>query len=200
MKSAAGRLEALSHWVASDHFEELGRPPRLFHGGFGLLSVGNLRKPRYHALTLAHRLGDAELAAEVTGDVGGVEVWAARHDDGRVGVLVWNGTLNQSQADGAAELTRTVTLTVEGVTGEHTLTHHRIDRDHTNIKAVWQSMGGGDWPQGDQWAKLATADTLDELAPATTLGADGALTVEFELPMPGVSFVELTPPGQWGEV
>ena len=50
MKSAAGRLAAVSHWVASDHFEELGRPPRLFHGGFGLLTVGNLRKPRWWAL------------------------------------------------------------------------------------------------------------------------------------------------------
>ncbi len=33
MASALGRIEALSHWVASDHFEELGRAPELFHGG-----------------------------------------------------------------------------------------------------------------------------------------------------------------------
>ena len=36
MRSSAGRLDALSYWVASDHFEELGRPPRMLHGGFGL--------------------------------------------------------------------------------------------------------------------------------------------------------------------
>ena len=57
MASALGRVEALSHWVASDHFGELGAPPELFHGGFGLLSVGNLRKPRYWALALLARLG-----------------------------------------------------------------------------------------------------------------------------------------------
>ena len=50
MRSAAGRVEALAPWVASDHFEELGRPPRLLHGGFGLLTVGNLAKPKYWAL------------------------------------------------------------------------------------------------------------------------------------------------------
>ncbi|MGW4959983.1 GH39 family glycosyl hydrolase [Nonomuraea sp. NPDC004186] len=193
MKSAAGRIAALSHWVASDHFEELGRPPRLFHGGFGLLTVGNLRKPRFHALTLASRLGDAELAATLDGDVAGVEAWAARHEDGRIGVLVWNGTLNHAQADGAPELTRTVSLTVDGLAGgEYTVTHHRIDRDHSNVQAAWQAMGGGDWPADEEWDKLRTANTLDELtSPATVAGS--TVTLEFDLPMPGVSFIELTP-------
>jgi xylan 1,4-beta-xylosidase len=194
MKSAAGRVEAVSHWVASDHFEELGRPPRLFHGGFGLLTVGNLRKPRYHALTLASRLGDQELACSSEGDAGGVESWAARHEDGRVGVLVWNGTLNQAQAEGAPELSRTVSLAVGGLSGAYTLTHHRIDADHSNVEAAWQSMGGGDWPMDGQWDKLHAANTLDPLTPpAVVTAADGELTVTFDLPMPGVSYLELTP-------
>ncbi|WP_433517993.1 GH39 family glycosyl hydrolase [Nonomuraea sp. CA-143628] len=194
MKSAAGRLAAVSHWVASDHFEELGRPPRLFHGGFGLLTVGNLRKPRFHALTLATRLGDEELATVVEGDAGGVEVWAARHADGRVGVLAWNGTLNQAQADGAPELSRAVSLTVAGLDGDYTLTHHRIDEWHSNIGAVWRAMGDGDWPQEHQWDKLRSDNTLDELTPAALVTAEGGVVmVDFNLPMPGVSFVELTP-------
>lgn len=56
MKSAAGRVDALAYWVASDHFEELGRPPRLLHGGFGLQTVGGLPKPRFHAMSLLSRL------------------------------------------------------------------------------------------------------------------------------------------------
>ncbi|WP_188187890.1 GH39 family glycosyl hydrolase [Nonomuraea sp. SYSU D8015] len=193
MKSAAGRIAALSHWVASDHFEELGRPPRLFHGGFGLLTVGNLRKPRFHALSLAARLGDHELPATSDGDVAGVEAWAARHDDGRIGVLVWNGTLNHTQAAGAPELARTITLTVGGLDGDRwTLTHHRIDGDHSNIEAVWQAMGGGDWPAGEQWDKLHSANTVDELHPPVTVTGDTA-TLRFDLPMPGVSFIEATP-------
>ena len=58
MKSAQGRADALAYWVVSDHFEELGRPPALLHGGFGLLTVGGLRKPRWWALALAQQLGD----------------------------------------------------------------------------------------------------------------------------------------------
>ncbi|WP_327580538.1 hypothetical protein OHA25_31265 [Nonomuraea sp. NBC_00507] len=192
MKSAAGRIGALSHWVASDHFEELGRPPRLFHGGFGLLTVGNLRKPRFHALALAARLGDAELPATLEGDVAGVEAWAARHDDGRIGVLLWNGTLNHSQATGAPELARTITLTVDGLDGRpRTLTHHRIDHDHSTIEAVWHAMGGGDWPADEQWDKLRAANTLDELDPPATVTGTG-VTLRFDLPMPGVSFIELS--------
>ncbi|MGP3912675.1 GH39 family glycosyl hydrolase [Nonomuraea sp. 10N515B] len=192
MKSAAGRIGALSHWVASDHFEELGRPPRLFHGGFGLLTVGNLRKPRFHALALAARLGDAELPATSEGDVAGVEAWAARHDDGRIGVLLWNGTLNHAQATGAPELARTITLTIDGLDGRpRTLTHHRIDHHHSNIEAVWHAMGGGDWPADEQWDKLRAANTLDELDPPVTVTGTG-VTLRFDLPMPGVSFIELS--------
>jgi xylan 1,4-beta-xylosidase len=46
MASTIGRVDAVAYWTLSDHFEELGRPETLFHGGFGLLGLGNLRKPR----------------------------------------------------------------------------------------------------------------------------------------------------------
>jgi beta-xylosidase len=64
-RSAAGRVDALSWWVASDHFEELGRPTSLLHGGVGLLTVGNLRKPRLWALKLLERLGPEELRVDL---------------------------------------------------------------------------------------------------------------------------------------
>ena len=35
MKSAQGRADALAYWVVSDHFEELGRPPRCCTAGSG---------------------------------------------------------------------------------------------------------------------------------------------------------------------
>ena len=63
----SGRIDALSHWVASDHFEELGRPPRLEHGGFGLLTVGNLRKPRWWAMELLERLGESRVVVTTPG-------------------------------------------------------------------------------------------------------------------------------------
>ncbi|MGW5363328.1 GH39 family glycosyl hydrolase [Actinopolymorpha pittospori] len=98
-------MDALSYWVASDHFEELGRPPRLLHGGFGLITVGGLAKSRYHALTLLSRLGDRELPTTAEGDGAGalVQIWASRRADHSLAILVRNHTLDNSKADGGGD-------------------------------------------------------------------------------------------------
>jgi xylan 1,4-beta-xylosidase len=194
MRSAAGRIDALAHWVLSDHFEELGRPPRLFHGGFGLLTVGNLRKPRYWALSLAERLGTDELAVELTGDGAGglVEAWAARDADGTVGVLIWNLGLFQDTADGNAELNRTIELRVDGMPAETCrVRHYRVDRDHSNIQRVWERLGGGDWPTPSQWEELRARNTLEKLG-NQLVSVGGPVALRFTLPMPGVSYLEIT--------
>jgi xylan 1,4-beta-xylosidase len=198
MTSAMGRIDALSYWVVSDHFEELGRPPALLHGGFGLRTVGNLRKPRWWALELLERLGPHRLAVTVTGDGGGslVEAVAARRNDGTVGVLVWNGTLDQTKAGGDDALARHVRLRLAGLddTVRHLLRHSRIDADHSNISSAWTRIGdGAAWPDDDQWAELKRADRLDELHPRCEVEPTDEATVDFDLPMPGISFVELTP-------
>jgi xylan 1,4-beta-xylosidase len=105
LKSAQdGHVDALAYWVISDHFDELGPPPRLFHGGFGLLTVGNLRKPRYWALRLAQELGDDVLATSIDGDGAGslVEAWAARHKSGVIDILVWNAAPSAAKYQGGS--------------------------------------------------------------------------------------------------
>ena len=204
MVSALGRVGALSHWVASDHFEELGAPPELFHGGFGLLSVGNLRKPRYWALALLAGMGRHRLGVEVTGDGAGglVEALAARHDDGRTGILVWNGSLDQGKMAGDAQLDREVRLRVHVSPGtSYTARHYRIDAEHSNIVAAWEKLrdgaGGPDrtaWPRDGQWRTLREMNALDELEPpARVTAGNGLLELAFGLPMPGVSYLELAP-------
>ena len=95
MASAMGRIESLSYWVVSDHFEELGRPPALLHGGFGTRTVGELRKPRWWALALLERLHETQVRATLTGDGAGslVEALATVADDGPLGESgCWSGT------------------------------------------------------------------------------------------------------------
>jgi xylan 1,4-beta-xylosidase len=196
-----GRIEALSHWVASDHFEERGRPPQLFHGGFGLLSVGNLRKPRYWAMALLAGLGQSRLAVDVRGDGAGglVQALAARHDDGRIGILVWNVTLDQGKIAGEPLLDRLIQLRVSVPPGvSYTVRHYRIDEEHSNIVPAWERMrGSAPWPCEQQWAVLRDRNTLDELMPPASGKAnpDGVLELAFDLPMPGVSGLELVPSG-----
>ncbi|HEY1175607.1 MAG TPA: hypothetical protein VGF17_05580, partial [Phytomonospora sp.] len=67
---------------------------------------------------------------------------------------------------------------------------------HSNIAAVWDAMGGGDWPEETQWAQLRKADHLDRAEPDTDVPAvGGTVSRTFTLPMPGVSLIELTPVG-----
>lgn len=199
MASALGRVEALSHWVASDHFEEVGAPPELFHGGFGLLSVGNLRKPRYWALALLARLGRSRLPATVAGDGAGglVEALAARHEDGRIGILAWNITLDQSKIGGDPLLDRRIRVRVSvPARTAYTVRHYRIDAGHSNIVPAWERMRrGAPWPSAEQWSALDEQNTLDELGPPerAIAGPDGVLEFAFDLPMPGVSCLELVP-------
>ena len=118
MLSAMGRIESLSYWVVSDHFEELGRPPALLHGGFGLRTVGELRKPRWWALAMLERLGPRRLPVSLSGDGGGslVEAVAATDADGAWSrCMAWNLTLDQTKAAGSRALDRDVAVEVAGL-------------------------------------------------------------------------------------
>src|SRR5262249_42906917 len=153
--AAQGRLDALAYWVVSDHFEELGRPPRLFHNGFGLLTVGNLRKPRYWAVHLAAHMGDHVLPAHLEGDGAAtvVQGWATRHANGTVDVLIWNGTINAALLNGDSRLDRRVRLTITGLPAPvYDVRLARVDEHHSNIVAACPPEVA--WPDEELWARL----------------------------------------------
>ncbi|GAA1588689.1 GH39 family glycosyl hydrolase [Kribbella karoonensis] len=187
MRSAAGRIDALSYWVASDHFEELGRPPRLLHGGFGLQTVGGLRKPRYHALTLLSRLGPVELPVTYDGDGGGslVEAWASRDRD-RIAVLLWNLTLDQTKAAGDRALTRTVRVQLPGVDPTWQVSTTALAIGTADVATA--AAGLPDWPSDAELADLAERTQLVTAAAEW----DGS-SVEVTLPMPSAVLLELRP-------
>ena len=192
MKSSAGRLDALSYWVASDHFEELGRPPRMLHGGFGLITVGGIAKSRYHALHLLSQLGETELPVTATGDGadGLVQAWASRHDDGSLTILVWNHTLDQRKAAGEASLARTVRLQLDGVAAGTTATLTRLDADHGDVTTLAAKLGVGDWPTDEQWEALRAADTLTA-EPATLAEGPGGAVLEVALGQPSAVLLQV---------
>ncbi len=202
MRSAAGRVEALAYWVASDHFVELGEAPTLFHGGFGLLTIGNLRKPRYWAIAMLERLHDHELACRLTGDGAGslVEAWPTRDDAGGLAIAVWNGTLDHHRGTGDPALDREVHLRISGLDASaYELRHQRVDAQHSNIVTTWRALGEPDWPDAAGWERLRAADRLETLEPPRTVRPEaGRLHLDIELPMPSVSLLELVPSERGG--
>ncbi|PZR66153.1 MAG: xylan 1,4-beta-xylosidase [Candidatus Dormiibacter spiritus] len=197
MVSALERIGLLAYWVLSDHFEELGPPERLLHGGFGLLTVGNLRKPRFWALRMLELLGPERVAVELSGDGAGslVQALATRSPRGGLELLVWNGTLDQSKRHGAEELRRQVTVRLDGLrSGTYLRTHHRVDADCSNVVATWNRLGAPDWPDEAGWRALRAGDRLEELEAAAPIEVgSGQLNLELDLPMPAASLIRLRP-------
>ncbi|MBT8227050.1 MAG: xylan 1,4-beta-xylosidase [Dactylosporangium sp.] len=81
--AAGGDLvDSFSYWTFSDVFEEAGIPTALFHGGFGLLTHRQIKKPTYHLYAFMARLGDQILTR-------GPDHLVTRDATGRVTVLAW---------------------------------------------------------------------------------------------------------------
>jgi xylan 1,4-beta-xylosidase len=183
---AQGRVDRLAYWVISDHFEELGRPQRLFHNGFGLLSVGNLRKPRYWAAHLAAHQGDHVLATRAHE----VQAWATKHDDGTIDILLWNGTINADLMRGDPRLGRHLKVTVNGLNERpYKAKLARVDERHSNIVAAWPP--DVDWPDDALWARLRGEDHLHEQELPDVTPHDGVARFGLDLPMPGVARIRL---------
>ena len=190
------QVTSISYWTASDYFEESGDPKTLFHGGFGLIGLDGLRKPRYWAYYQLHQLGTEKLSATGSGDGfdGLVKTLATRGSDNSVEVLLSNATPEHGKALGSALLNRHIALTVAGLTpgASYRVEHDRIDNDHSNVYGAWQAMGSSKWPDAVQMASLHQRDELQTLTPPSTVTANaaGEAKLEFDLPMPAVSFVK----------
>jgi xylan 1,4-beta-xylosidase len=199
MLAAARADAAVACWVSSDHFEELGRPPGLVHGGFGLLSVGNLAKPRFWALRALELLGAEEAGVEVDGDGADslVQAWAGADPD-RVAVAVWNGTLQQHDwAERRDDLRRAVRLELRSLPpGRYDVRHRRVDAEHSHLARHAEELGVVDWPDDGQWQALRDLDVLADLpVDPVEVGPEGVASLLLDLPTSALSLVELTPVG-----
>ncbi len=191
--------DIVAYWCSSDYYEENGPPKKFFHGGFGLLGIDGIRKARYWALHLLHQLGTRRIALEGGGDgFGGlVQGWATRADDGAVRILLSNVTFDQTKARGSDVLSRQVSMHVTGLAPNRRfhLRHYRVDNTHSNVYGAWLEMGSPDWPDTAQLAELHRRDGLQMVGRKSTPSADsyGNIALEFSLPMPALSLVELVP-------
>ena len=143
MRSAAGRLDALSYWVASDHFEELGQAPSLFHGGFGLLTIGEPPQARLLGAVDARAAGRGRARrSRSSGDGSGSLVRGLGVARPR-----WTGRDRRLERDaGPVEGGRRPGAGPVGHPGgegsrrrAYELRHHRVDADHSNITRVWDA-------------------------------------------------------------
>ncbi len=72
------------------------------------------------------------------------------------------------------------------------ITHYRIDSEHSNAFAEWERQGRPDWPNEGQKAAIIARSGLEFYeAPQTVSVSDGVLTRSFTLPTHGISLLEI---------
>lgn len=138
---------------------------------------------------------DAIIQAGVRGapDVGALASFDAASR--QLSILVWHYHDDDVPgADAAIEVTLAgLPLAAEG---QARLVHHRVDGQHSNAYALWQTLGSPTAPSRGQYAQLEAAAQLAQLkdAPATIGISNGTARLQFTLPRQGVSLLVVTLP------
>jgi xylan 1,4-beta-xylosidase len=169
--------------------------------GFRDLSTNGIAKPVLNVFRMLGQMGGDRVSAASSGalpldavretgvrerpDVNALASREARS----AAVLVWNYHDDDRPAPDAP-----VELVIKGLpAGRVRVTHHRVDRDHSNSYAVWQKMGSPQPPSPQQITALEAAAQLQRLEPPKQLPVrDGVVTMTFALPRQGVSLVKIT--------
>lgn len=186
--------DSFSYWTFSDVFEEAGVPTALFHGGFGLLTHRQIKKPTYHLYAFLARMGRSLLAR-------GDDHLVTRHPDGRVTVLAW-APVDASGATPGPERHRVRLAVPFGAAAAHV---HRstVDEEYGNARAAWQHLGGPASPRPRELDLLREAAEPSRRHGRLT-AEEGRVDLDLNLTRHEVTLVELTPvtdetPPWWDE-
>ncbi len=171
-----------------------------YFAGFRDLATNGLDKPVLNVFRMLGQMSGTRLAVESSSAAtldairdGGVrerpDVNAlAAKTDRSVAVLVWNYHDDDLGAPAAG-----IDLTIDGApSGDATLTHTRVDQDHSNSYEAWKSMGSPHAPTPAQYAQLEKAGKLQPLRPPERVRVqNGTLRLSLSLPRQGVSLLRL---------
>ena len=168
--------------------------------GFRDLATNGIAKPVLNVFRMLGQMGGDRVSVVSSGALSleavrdsGVRAYPdvaalASRSEREIAVLVWNYHDDDLPAPPAQ-----VDLQIDGVPiGEPTITHYRIDAQHSNAYEVWKKLGSPQSPTAPQYRELERAGQLQLLEPARRVPtASGRVVVTFALPRQGVSLVKL---------
>lgn len=183
--------QAMSHWVMSGSYEELGVPDYLLKEGDSGYSamVRGIAKPSFNTYKLLHALGTERLGTEGP-------ALAARRDGKSVAALVWNlAEVTQPSGIPGRATTRTIKgeakrLQVEftGARPGQAVRVRYVDQDRGSPMPAWRAMGSPQYPTA---AQIRLLRQHAEIPPAVAMRLDAARRITLDLPPEGVALVEL---------
>jgi len=171
-----GLVDMMSYWTFSDVFEEHGAKLGPFDGGFGLISMGGIRKPSYADFALLHRLGEERIPQ------GSQDVLVTKRRDGALAIAAWN--LVDLDKAGAS---KTVEIEFHGVKPDSHVRISRVDGTHANSLAAYKAMGSPRYPTLEQVRVLNHAA---EIPPPEEVRLSNGV-IRLELPVNGLALLEI---------
>ena len=144
----AGKTESLGYWTFTDIMEEVKCSKNEFHGGFGILTSNDLKKPSYFAYSMLSKLGNKVI------EQGDEYIVTRRNDD--IQILTYNyvyfdelflkgeiSTLLDKQRYTVFEekSTNKVEIDIKGIEGYYKITKYKLDRENGSVYDDWVRMG-----------------------------------------------------------
>ncbi|MFV2108611.1 GH39 family glycosyl hydrolase [Micromonospora sp. LOL_015] len=184
--AAGGDLvDSFSYWTFSDVFEEVGIPTAIFHGGFGLLTHRQIRKPTYHLYAFMARMGRQVLAR-------GTDHLVTRDDDtGRVTVLAWAPVDVTDVAASPDRHVVSLSVPVTAPAGSAFLLRSSVSDEAGNAWRAWCELGRPRSPRPAQLDALRIAAEPARSHRALPV-VDGRVDIDLTLARHEVTLVEIT--------
>lgn len=176
IRQCDGSVTTMSFWTFSDVFEEDGPKHEPFDGGFGLITMGSIKKPSYTAFALLHQLGEERIDETAPG------VLVTRRADGRLVIAAWN--LVDPDKEGRS---RTIDFNIRGVLPDSVVRVSRADAEHGDTLSAYKKMGSPRYPTKEQVRDLnRVAETNSSESLRLKAGR-----VKLDIPVDGLVVLEI---------
>ena len=179
-----GMLTGSSIWCFSDIFEELHPFPEEFHGGFGLLTQGGIKKPVYHGMRMLAEAGNERYV--LPGALEGEISMAAFRSASETQVLLIRQNMKNLFDLPKEEARVSVALEQE----PKRVWLQRIDGTHGNPLQLWEDMGSPQVPTPAQMEQLKKQSAVQDEA-LDYDWQDGTLTFTAALGVNDLYFIRI---------
>lgn len=159
-----------SYWTFGDVFEERGVPFTPFHGGFGLLANGGIKKPVFWSFVFFKRLKEHAAKCLYRDD----NVVVVQQKDGSLRGVAWHDVRKREGKK------LTLNLTLPMAAGEYCLLTERVCEECCNPLKMWHDLGEPANPTETELA-LITRAAQPKLTSSRIRGGEEGVFVSLEL-------------------
>ena len=169
--------DSYSYWTFGDVFEEYGIPYTPFHGGFGLVAGGSIKKPTFYTFAFYKKMvGDCLLKEDNA---------VITKDGDTIRILSWNADVHNEKKD------LSLSFDINGIKdGEYFVLESFVDEDHGNPLKVWHEMGEPASLNDAQKSLLKKAAECG-LKSGNVFAKDGKVKIDFTLSPNEVRLTEI---------